>query len=73
MAKKVSMKDIANRVGVSTALVSYVLNGLEKEKRVGLEIAEKIHAAAKELKYQPNQIARSLRKGTTNTANSGES
>jgi LacI family transcriptional regulator len=67
MAKKVSMKDIANRVGVSTALVSYVLNGLEKEKRVGLEIAEKIHAAAKELKYQPNQIARSLRKGTTNT------
>jgi LacI family transcriptional regulator len=67
MAKKVSLKDIANKVGVSTALVSYVLNGLEKEKRVGSEIAEKIHAAAKELKYQPNQIARSLRKGTTNT------
>ncbi|MFW6248347.1 MAG: LacI family DNA-binding transcriptional regulator [Bacteroidota bacterium] len=67
MAKKVSLKDIANKVGVSTALVSYVLNGLEKERRVGPEIAERIHAAAKELKYQPNQIARSLRKGTTNT------
>lgn len=67
MAKKVSLKDIASKVGVSTALVSYVLNGLEKEKRVGPEIAEKIHAAAKELKYHPNQIARSLRKGTTNT------
>lgn len=67
MGKKVSMKDIANKVGVSTALVSYVLNGLEKEKRVGQEIAEKIIATAKELKYQPNQIARSLRKGTTNT------
>ncbi|MGV8093188.1 MAG: LacI family DNA-binding transcriptional regulator [Mangrovibacterium sp.] len=33
MEKKVSLKDIANKVGVSTALVSYVLNGLEKEKR----------------------------------------
>lgn len=67
MAKRVSMKDIANKVGVSTALVSYVLNGLEKEKRVGPELAEKIRQAAKELKYTPNQIARSLRKGTTNT------
>lgn len=67
MAKKVSIKDIANKVGVSTALVSYTLNGQEKEKRVGSEIAEKIRAAAKELKYQPNHIARSLRKGTTNT------
>ena len=67
MAKKVSIKDIAIKVGVSTALVSYTLNGLEKEKRVGSEIAEKIRAAANELKYQPNQIARSLRKGTTNT------
>jgi len=67
MAKKVSMKDIANRVGVSTALVSYVLNGLEKEKRVGPELVEKIRSVAKEMKYKPNQIARSLRKGSTNT------
>lgn len=61
------MKDIALKVGVSTALVSYVLNGQEKEKRVGAEMAKKILTAAKELKYKPNQIARSLRKGTTNT------
>jgi LacI family transcriptional regulator len=67
MAKKTSMKDIAEKVGVSTALVSYVLNGLEKEKRVGNEVVQKIHEAAKELKYKPNQIARSLRKGSTNT------
>jgi LacI family transcriptional regulator len=67
MAKKVSLKDIAEKVGVSTALVSYVMNGLEKEKRVGKEIVEKINQAAKELHYQPNQIARSLRRGTTNT------
>lgn len=61
------MKDIANKVGVSTALVSYVLNGLEKEKRVSQEVVEKIHKVAKELNYKPNQIARSLRKGSTNT------
>ena len=67
MAKKASLKDIANNVGVSTALVSYVLNGLEKEKRVGKEIADKIREAANKLNYQPNQIARSLRKGSTNT------
>lgn len=67
MAKKVSIKDIATKVGVSTALVSYVMNGLEKEKRVGKEIVEKIKKAAEELNYQPNQIARSLRTGSTNT------
>lgn len=67
MAKKVSMKDIANKVGVSTALVSYVLNGLEKERRVGAEVVEKINQAAIDMNYQPNQIARSLRKGKTNT------
>ena len=49
MAKKVSLKDIANDVGVSTALVSYVLNGLEKEKRVGKEVADKIRDAASKL------------------------
>ncbi len=65
--KKISIKDIAKEVGVSIALVSYVLNGLEKEKRVSQEIVQKIHAAAKELNYQPNQIARSLRRGATNT------
>ncbi len=67
MAKRVSLKDIAAKVGVSTALVSYVINGQEKEKRVGKEIVEKIRQATEELNYRPNQIARSLRKGTTNT------
>lgn len=61
------MKDIASEVGVSTALVSYVVNGLEKEKRVGPEIVKKIREVARKLNYKPNQIARSLRKGSTNT------
>lgn len=65
--KKISIKDLAKHVGVSTALVSYVLNNKEKEARVGKEIAVKIREAAKELNYQPNLIARSLKSGKTRT------
>lgn len=65
--KKTSIKDIAAHLGVSTALVSYVLNGKEKEARVGAEMVTKIRRAAKKLNYQPNLIARSLKSGRTNT------
>jgi LacI family transcriptional regulator len=67
MNKKVSLKDIANHVGVSTALVSYVLNNKEKKARVGKEVAEKIRKAALKFNYQPNLIAKSLKMGRTNT------
>ena len=65
--KKVSIRDIAQKAGVSTALVSYVLNGKEKESRVGQEIAIKIRQIANELNYQPNYLAKSLRSGKTQT------
>ena len=67
MVKKVSLKDIAQKIGVSTALVSYVLSGNEEKGRVGKETANKIRLAAKELNYQPNHIAKSLKTGKTNT------
>jgi len=60
MVRKTSMKDIAQDVGVSIALVSYVLNN-QKENRIGKEVAEKIREAAKRLNYQPNQLAKSLK------------
>lgn len=65
--RKVSLKDIANVAGVSTALVSYVLSGKEKEYRVGPDIAVKIKAIAKDLNYQPNLLAKGLRSGKTHT------
>lgn len=65
--KKISLSDIAREAGVSTALVSYVLSGKEKEGRVGPEIAEKIKVIARELNYQPNLLAKSLRNGRTFT------
>jgi LacI family transcriptional regulator len=65
--KKVVLKDVALRVGVSTALVSYVLNNKEKKARVGVEMAKRIRKAADELNYTPNLIAKSLKSGRTNT------
>lgn len=60
MRKKVSLKDIASKVGVSTALVSYVLNN-KKPGRIRKEVAQKIKEAAIQLNYRPNQIAKSLK------------
>lgn len=67
MDKKVSLKDVARHVGVSTALVSYVMNGKEKQARVSAQMADKIRKAAADLKYYPNMIAKSLKSGKTNT------
>lgn len=66
MKKKISLKDIAQKVGVSTALVSYVLNN-KKEGRIGKEIAQRIKDTARELNYRTNQIAKSLKTNKTNT------
>ncbi len=67
MQKRISLKDIASQLGVSTALVSYVLNGKEKEARVGADMAKKVKRAAAKLNYQPNLIARGLKSGKTKT------
>jgi len=67
LEKKVALKDVAQHIGVSAALVSYVLNGKEKEARVGAEMAKRIKKAAAELNYQPNLIAKSLKMGKTKT------
>ncbi|GAB3425576.1 LacI family DNA-binding transcriptional regulator [Niabella aquatica] len=65
--KKVLLKDIAEKMGVSTALVSYVLNGKEKEARISESVAKKIKKVAADMNYQPNLIARGLKFGRTNT------
>ena len=67
MKKRTVLKDIALHVGVSTALVSYVLNNQEEEKRVGKDIAIRIRSAAKKLHYYPNHIAKSLKISKTHT------
>ncbi|MEH6681427.1 MAG: LacI family DNA-binding transcriptional regulator [Sediminicola sp.] len=66
MKKKTVLKDIAEKVGVSIATVSYVLSK-DKGSKVSTEMSEKIKKVARELDYQPNQIAKSLKSGKTFT------
>ncbi|MDP9042320.1 MAG: LacI family transcriptional regulator [Bacteroidota bacterium] len=67
MKKNVSLKDIAAELGVSPSLVSYVLNGHAKKKRVADDVAQRVIATAKKLHYHPNQIAKSLKTNKTHT------
>jgi len=66
MTKRVSLKDIANELGVSTTLVSYVLNG-KMTSRINPDTATRILELAKKLNYKPNQIAKSLKSNKTFT------
>ena len=51
MAKTVRLKDIADRIGVSTVTVSKALSG---QKGMSEELREKIHALADEMGYVPS-------------------
>ena len=59
-----TLKDVAERAGVSTATVSYVMNN--KENKVSAGVAKKVRMAARELGYQPNIAARALRSSRSN-------
>lgn len=59
-----TMKEIANKAGVSVSTVSLVLNGRD-EGRVKSEIADNVRAIATKLGYRSNPLASSLRTGKT--------
>lgn len=63
--KRVTLKDVARSLGVSTTLVSIVLNGNEKKYRIGKEVTQRVIDAAREMNYSPNFVARNLRGGKT--------
>ncbi len=62
---RVTIKDIANRAGVSVTTVSLVLNG--KENRIAKETKKRVISIANELDYRPNQLAVGLITRRTNT------
>lgn len=63
--KNVSIKDIAKMAGVNPSTVSLVLNGKAKQMRISDPLAQRIQSLAKQVGYQPNHIAVSLRKGSS--------
>lgn len=58
MSTTVTMKDVAERAGVSVATVSRVFSGRDNVKPV---IASRVHEVAKAMGYRMNTAARSLR------------
>ncbi|MXW57813.1 MAG: substrate-binding domain-containing protein [Acidimicrobiia bacterium] len=62
---RVRLQDVADRAEVSTATASLVLNG--KDDSISGETRTRVRAAARDLGYRPNVLARSLRSQRTRT------
>ena len=58
MARSARMTDVAKLAGVSVMSVSRVLN---QHQNVSEQTRQRVNAAVKQLRYQPNELARSLR------------
>jgi len=58
-----TMADVAARAGVSVATVSRALSG--EGRLVSAPVLERVQAAAEELGYHPNNLARNMRSGTS--------
>ncbi|OHB58774.1 MAG: hypothetical protein A2Y12_00025 [Planctomycetes bacterium GWF2_42_9] len=58
--RNVRIVDISRKVGVSTATVSYVLNGKHVDAKIPQKTADHILQTAKKMGYRPNYWAKSL-------------
>jgi len=63
----VTLKAVAERVGLAPGTVSAVLNNAPSARSIPEHTRQRIRTAAQELKYRPNFLARSLRKKRTYT------
>lgn len=59
-----TLKDVAKETGLTVSTVSRVLNN---RGYISDETRKKVYEAMKKLNYQPNEVARSLSRQTTNT------
>jgi len=60
----ITIKDVAQRAGVSVATASRVLSG---GRKVSPELADRVRESARELGYRHNAVARALRHGRTSS------
>ena len=63
--RRVRLKDVAERAGVSSTTASFVLTG--RDMRVAEETRQRVLRTARELDYRPNLTARSLRTRVSST------
>jgi len=63
----VTLKAVAQYLGLTPGTVSAVLNNAPSSRSIPLHTKTRIHAAAKKLNYRPNFFARSLRNKRTYT------
>lgn len=61
--KKISIHDLARELNVSSATVSFVLNGKAAEKRISSAVEKRVLKYAQKSGYRPNRVAKSLRTG----------
>jgi LacI family transcriptional regulator len=64
--RKVRMREVAERAGVSHTTASFVLAGRD-DMRISEETRQRVLRAAREMSYRPNLMARSLRTKVTRT------
>lgn len=64
--RRVTLREVAHRAGVSTTTASFVLTGRE-DMRISEDARHRVLRAAAELNYRPNLTARSLRTKITRT------
>lgn len=65
--RRTTLKDVAEKLGLSTATVSLVINGAKAAEAIPRETHDRVLAAARELDYRPNTLARSLRSNRSYT------
>ncbi len=61
--KRTTIKDIANKLDISTAAVS---KALHDDPRISVKTKTAVRRVAEELNYQPNHLASALRRGKSN-------
>ena len=63
--ERVTLRTVAAHVGLTPGTISAVLNNTPGAMRIPQVTKDRIVAAARELKYEPNPLARALRIGQT--------
>ena len=64
---RANLAELASHLGLSPSTVSRVINRTPGARSIPATTQERIFAAAEELNYQPNMVAKSLRKQSTYT------